>query len=115
MRGIRWSLAARQDLREIRAYIARDSRVYAKRLVDRIQKATEGIRLFPEAGSHVAEWGREDVREIFVGSYRIIYRIRADIEIIAVIHSCPASVWRLTHPRRTCVGLCRTPSPPWLC
>ena len=86
MTRIRWSHAARADLREIHAHIARDSRVYARRFVERIKVAVENIRLFPEAGARVAEWDRDDIREIYVGSYRVIYRIREVIEVIAVIH-----------------------------
>ncbi len=83
---IRWTQAARADLRQIHAHIARDSRVYARRLVDRIKAAVEGVRLFPEAGAKVPEWDQDDIREIFVGSYRVIYRLRDAVEIIAVIH-----------------------------
>jgi toxin ParE1/3/4 len=86
MRRIRWSKAARGDLRQIHAYIARDSPTYARRFLDRIKAAVENIQLFPEAGARVPEWGRDDIREIFVGNYRVIYRLRDGVEIIAVIH-----------------------------
>jgi len=55
MKRIRWSQAARDDLREIHAHIARDSRVYARRFVERIKTAVENVRLFPEAGAKVPE------------------------------------------------------------
>jgi toxin ParE1/3/4 len=87
MTRIRWSASARLDLREIQAYIARDSRVYARRFIDRIKKAVESIPRFPDAGSRVPEWDRDDMREIFVGNYRVIYRADADVVIIAVIHA----------------------------
>ncbi len=86
MSPIRWTDAARADLREIHSHIARDSRIYARRFVDRIKAAVEGIRLFPEAGAKVPEWDRDDIREIYVGNYRVIYRLRDCIEIVAVIH-----------------------------
>ncbi len=42
--------------------------------------------------------GSEDIREVFVGNYRVIYRVDIDVVIIAVIHAarnlrvvlCPA-------------------------
>jgi len=86
MTRIRWSQAARADLRAIHTHIARDSRVYADRFVERIKAAIEGVREFPEAGAKVPEWDREDIREIFEGSYRVIYRIRDCVDVIAVIH-----------------------------
>jgi plasmid stabilization system protein ParE len=86
MRRIRWSKAARGDLRQIHAYIARDSKLYAQRFIDRIKAAVENLRLFPEAGARVPEWDRDDFREIYVGSYRVIYRLFDGVEIIAVIH-----------------------------
>src|SRR5947209_1547262 len=87
MTPIQWTESARADLRAIYAYIARDSRVYARRHVNRIKRAVERIRRFPESGSVVEEWNRPDVREIFVGDYRIVYRFRTlVIEILAVFH-----------------------------
>ncbi|MBS0260457.1 MAG: type II toxin-antitoxin system RelE/ParE family toxin, partial [Planctomycetes bacterium] len=41
----------------------------------------------PQAGSRVPEWDRDDIREIFVGSYRVIYRYDVDVEVVAVIHA----------------------------
>jgi plasmid stabilization system protein ParE len=87
MSGIRWSASARRDLGEIHAYIARDSQIYARRLIDRIKQAVESIPRFPEAGSRVPEWDRNDIREIFVGNYRVIYRAGVEVIIVAVIHA----------------------------
>jgi plasmid stabilization system protein ParE len=86
MTPIVWSEAARQDLREIHAYIARDSSKYALRVIERIKTAAENARLFPQAGAIVPEWGREDVREVFSGPYRIIYQVGADLLVLTVIH-----------------------------
>jgi plasmid stabilization system protein ParE len=86
MRRVRWTKAARADLHQIHAYIARDSKIYAQRFVDRIKAAVEDIQIFPEAGARVLEWDRDDIREIFVGDYRVIYRLRDGVEIIAAIH-----------------------------
>ena len=87
MTPIRWTDGARADLRAIHAYVARDSRVYARRLVDRIRKSVLRLRKFPESGGRVLEWDRPDVREIPVGNYRAIYRLRNNtVEILTVIH-----------------------------
>ena len=88
MSRIIWSPQAEHDLRSIRNFIARDSRQYAKRMVDRIKHAVAGCRRFPEAASVVSEFGDPLVREIFVASYRVIYRVENNvINVLTVLHS----------------------------
>ena len=68
-------------------YIARNSPVYAKRVIDRITRRSEQIAEFPLSGRKVPEYKTEDIREIIEKPYRIIYRIKSDqIDILAVIH-----------------------------
>ncbi len=47
---IEWTETARQDLREIRRFIARDSQKYAARMTARIREAVELMSANPEAG-----------------------------------------------------------------
>jgi toxin ParE1/3/4 len=71
----------------IYAYIAQDSAVYALRTVDRITARSRQIGAFPRSGRRVPEYDHDDVREVFEGPYRIIYRITdAQLDVIAVIH-----------------------------
>jgi len=84
---VHWTEAAEAHLDDIYAYIARDSKTYALRTVDRITKRSKQISTFPLSGRKVAEYDLDRVREVFSGSYRIIYYIKSDqIDIIAVIH-----------------------------
>jgi plasmid stabilization system protein ParE len=84
---IHWTETAEAHLDCIYTYIARDSKAYALRTVDRITKRSKQISAFPLSGRKVAEYDLERVREVFSGSYRIIYYIKSDqIDIIAVIH-----------------------------
>lgn len=86
MSRIIWLPSAKRDLRQLRQYIARDSRRNATRFVQKIRDTVNGIRRFPESGSLVPELEVE-LREIFVGSYRVIYRINEEVvEILNVIH-----------------------------
>ena len=88
MKSIRWSRRSRTDLRDIRTYIARDSQHYAQRMVSRIRRAVQHVRLFPEAGSLVAEWGSAEFREIYVGNYRVIYEVQLKtVDIVTIIHA----------------------------
>ena len=41
---------------------------------------------FPRLGRKVPEFDDENVRELIVYSYRIIYRLQGDVIIAAVIH-----------------------------
>lgn len=87
MADIRWSLAAGKDLREIEEFIARDSPVYAVRLVDRIVEAVERLEPFPLSGRIVPEYDREELREVIFGSYRIVYLVQEEmVTILRVVH-----------------------------
>src|SRR5262245_23256269 len=82
-----WTPQAECDLREIKRYISRDAPSTANAFIRRIQERVRKLGTMPTAASIVLEFGREDVREIYVGSYRIIFRIReSDVRILTVMH-----------------------------
>jgi plasmid stabilization system protein ParE len=71
----------------ITAFIAKDSVNYAKRFGQRLREAPKPLKLFPRLGAVVPEFDRETLRELLVGSYRVIYEVREpDCYIIAVVH-----------------------------
>lgn len=81
-----WSLPARDDLKVIHEYIAHDSPFYAQQVINNIIDKTEAITEFPETGRIVPEI-KDNFRELFVYSYRIIYEISNDNIIVhAIIH-----------------------------
>lgn len=72
---------------EAAEYIGRDSVVYAAALVTGAEKAAESLVSFPLRGRIVPELGDPDIRELFVGSYRLIFRITdEEIRIISFVH-----------------------------
>lgn len=84
---VNWSFPAKNDLRRIYDYIANDSKFYAKRLVETIVEKTEILDKFSKVGRVVPEIEDDNIREIFIYSYRVIYEISStNIEILAVIH-----------------------------
>ena len=85
---IAWSHRARTDIRDLKAYIAKDSPYYARRFTERIIASVEKLEDFPKIGRPVPESeGREDVRELIYQGYRIIYLIQPGrIFIVTVIH-----------------------------
>lgn len=82
-----WSPEAVEDLESIAEYIARDSEVYARAVVTKILNVSRRIGDFPHVGRVVPEMGDENIRERFVYSYRLIYRVEnTRVLIVAVLH-----------------------------
>jgi len=83
-----WSMQARDDLREIRKFIARDSPITAANFISRLRASVNRLQTFPESGQVVREYANPKVREIVFGQYRIIYECGAkQVEILAVFHA----------------------------
>jgi toxin ParE1/3/4 len=84
---VKWSPEAIEDLESIAEYIARDSEYYARAVVTEILSVTRNVGEFPLIGRIVPEVGDETIRERFVYSYRLVYRIEPDrILVVAAIH-----------------------------
>lgn len=84
---VKWSPEAIEDLESIAEYIARDSGNYARAVVTEILSVSRNIRESPLIGRVVPEVGDESIRERFIYSYRLVYRVESDlILIVAVIH-----------------------------
>lgn len=87
MAQVRWTPQAADDLEAICLFIARDSPQLAAAFADRVLRATDQLASYPRSGRAVPELGIEDIREIIVGSYRVIYRIRNDeVQLLTVHH-----------------------------
>jgi len=86
-RKVIWAYTAEEDLDSAAEYIHKDSPVYAASFVDRALNAGRSLDKFAERGRIVPELNEENIREIFVYSYRLIYRIEGDqISVLALIH-----------------------------
>ncbi len=82
-----WTEPAKADLRSIHYFIAHDSRHYATKVTQDIREKTDVLDKLPRIGKMVAEIGDENVKELSLYSYRIIYEIRSeDVFILAVVH-----------------------------
>lgn len=83
-----WSEQARADLQEIRRFIARDAPHTAKAYTARLRReAKKKLSTAPQAGAIVENREGETLREIYFGSYRIIYRVRKQVQVLTVYHS----------------------------
>ena len=74
--SIEWTERAIADLRAIDDYIAADNPLAAERWVGRLIAKAEAAARLPMAGRVVPEKGRTDIREVFLRTYRLIYRVR---------------------------------------
>ncbi|MCP5206023.1 MAG: type II toxin-antitoxin system RelE/ParE family toxin [Hahellaceae bacterium] len=82
-----WTARAKKDLKSIHRYIAEDSPTNAKNVTNDMLIKVEPLADLPKRGKVVPEIGREDVREISVHTWRLIYHIRQqNVFIIAIAH-----------------------------
>ena len=82
-----WSPEAIEDVEKIAEYIERDSKFYAKSVVEKIFDTVQKIKCFPMIGRIVPEIGGQNIRELFIYSYRLVYQVKNNqILIVAVIH-----------------------------
>ena len=82
-----WTDESYEALKGIREYISRDSNYYACRMIERILSRETQIGTFPKSGRKVPEYNSPNIREIFEGDYRIIYKIKSEsIDILTVVH-----------------------------
>ncbi len=85
--SISWTEGAISSVAEAAEYIAKDSPSYAAALIAKAEGAANSLSQFPERGRIVPEYGDTTIRELFVGRYRLIYRIHAKtVTIIAFVH-----------------------------
>jgi len=85
--ALEWSEEALEDIVSIANYIEKDSPTYAKSVVSKFFEKAELLQEFSELGRKVPEMNNPQIREIFVYSYRLIYKIeRTKILFIAVVH-----------------------------
>lgn len=85
--NVRWTERASKDALGIYDYIADQSQSYAESVYARILMRPEQLERFLDSGSIVPEYNRPEIRELFVHSFRIIYRIHNDeVRVLTVIH-----------------------------
>ena len=82
---ITWTFLARERLREVVSFIAKDNPEAAKRWSEDLFERVERLGAFPEMGRIVPELQKEAIREIFHGRYRVIYKLRRKGVLILTI------------------------------
>ncbi len=86
-RQVIWSNEAVADLEALAEYIAKDSPYYAAAFAQELLYAGGTLNTFAERGRIVPEIGNPTIREVFIESYRLIYKIEdARTIVIALVH-----------------------------
>ena len=84
---VRWSPEAQQRLREITAFIAKDSPQAALKESIRLIQRSMQLAEPPLLGRRMREYPHDDVRVLLERPYRLIYLVEGEtIVIIAVMH-----------------------------
>jgi toxin ParE1/3/4 len=86
---INWTKQAVRDIDNIAEFISKDSEHYAKIQVRRFFESARVLERFPGSGKIVPEKQNPLIREILVGSYRVIYKIidESKIDVLTVHHN----------------------------
>ncbi len=84
---INWSPLSLERISEIADLISQDKTGAALNWIDSIFEAMTKVKEFPKMGRVVPEVEQENIREIFVGNYRIIYQLEEkQISVLTVRH-----------------------------
>lgn len=82
-----WTPRARADLKAIYDHIAKDAPLNAKTVTQAIVQKTQTALQIPLMGKKVAEVADENLREISLYSWRILYHIQHDkIYVLTLVH-----------------------------
>lgn len=76
---------AREHLRAIRAYIARDSPTAAESMARRIRRDAGRLAQHPQMGRVIPEYDNPSIRELIVTPYRVIYRFDAGANVVYIV------------------------------
>ena len=82
---LRWTERAANDLIAIGAYIAADDPTVARAWVENLRQHAVKASKMPRTGRVVPEIARDDVREVFQRTYRIVYRVVDDGIVVLTV------------------------------
>ena len=85
MAGLRYSAAAKEDLKQIARYIAEDKPIAARKWVAKLREKCRLIASHPGIGDNRPELG-DGIRSSYLGSYVIFFRrTNGGVEVVRVI------------------------------
>ena len=79
-----WTEIARDDLREIVAFIARDNPTAAESFGLELIERAEAVGQFPQMGRQLPKIADPRLREVIHGTYRIVYEVDESREVVVI-------------------------------
>lgn len=83
-----WAPRAIVRATEIGAYFAAERPNSARRWVKELFALAAGLRRHPRVGRKVPEAGRDELRQVLHGKYRLIYRIERTRLVVLTVRHC---------------------------
>jgi addiction module RelE/StbE family toxin len=80
-----WTKRAQDDLISIGKYIAGDNIVNARKWIKKLRARVRRIIDAPMSGRVVPEFENDNIREVFLGNYRIVYLVQNETVLIITI------------------------------
>ena len=97
--SIQWTRRSVADLEAIAEYIARENPAAADAWVLKLTTRLEAVAGVPWSGRKVPELGRDDLREVIMRGYRLVYRVRARRITVLTVFEGHRLLPPLTPPR----------------
>ena len=82
-----WTDLAIGDLKSIHKHIARDSKFYSDRFINKIITQVNQLETLPNFGRIIPEFASDKIRELIEGDYRIVYRVHTDHVGMVPVHN----------------------------
>jgi toxin ParE1/3/4 len=82
---VEWTALAIAQLDEAMGYIAADRPAVALEWLDLLLGEAERLAAFPDSGRVAPEATRDDIREIIVSPYRLVYRRERDAVFVTMV------------------------------
>ena len=87
-RDVVWALRARSDLRLAISHIQADSPSAARSFGSATIQASRSLSTLSERGRVVPELGQEEVRELLLGRYRLVYEVFPEkVAVVRLVHA----------------------------
>ena len=90
---LRWSAQAERNVDDVAGEIARRDPASANAWLERVIEHVENTTTVPLAGRVVPEFNRPELRETFLGRYRVVYRVEGTEVTLVTVFAGPRDGW----------------------
>jgi len=83
---VKFSRMAKDQLKEVKSYIAKDNPERAEKHIRKVINSIKKLIDYPYLGKVNAVYNRQDIREIAIEGYKVIYQIYSNSINILVVY-----------------------------